>query len=525
MNRGIAVSSALAALLLVGFGPQAEPKKPASSGSIDSAISKKAVLGEDGEFLRRLMFDLVGYPPSGEQVKAFMADAGANKRVAKIDELLATDDFADLWGRMYAEVFFGDYHNVTMDTMPKLSKASSSRIVKDFINWFKMKLHKDAPWTDVVGAILDARGKDEGDPALAYKLAMFNEEGAVSEFATRVGRNFLGIRLLCAKCHDHPFDQWTVEHFYGLAAFNARVRTRGYGNSAEKDAIDHVELSYKDDGEVMIDPVKIDSDVVGKSKQSGVAKPFFLFGGMAPPGPGVDRIKFLVPMMTGKANKQLPKMLVNRTWGWLMGRGIVHPVDDFTARTSKTSLSGLLDSLTSDAQSHATSMKHVIRAICNSQAYQLSCAADGTLVKVDFSRATVKQLTGEQLLNAVQVATKGKPDRNTGQVLQMVNSLFPAGAVWCETTPLPGTARQALLLRNNTEIQGWIASGGVLSKIKSGAGSVEDKVDEMFLAGLSRKASDPEKARYVAFIAAHSNSGFEDAYWTLLNTTEFVTRH
>jgi hypothetical protein len=109
-------------------------------------------------------------------------------------------------------------------------------------------------------------------------------------------------------------------------------------------------------------------------------------------------------------------------------------------------------------------------------------------------------------------------------VLQMVGSLFPAGALWCETTPLPGNARQALLLRNNSEIAGWI-NGPVLQGIKSGAGSLEYKVEEMFLAALSRLPDESERARYAAFLQGHPGQGFEDAYWTLLNSSEFVTRH
>jgi hypothetical protein len=107
----------------------------------------------------------------------------------------------------------------------------------------------------------------------------------------------------------------------------------------------------------------------------------------------------------------------------------------------------------------------------------------------------------------------------------MVASLYPAGTIWCETTPLPGNARQALLLRNNAEIQGWISNGGVLAAIKSGSGSPEEKVDAMFLAALSRPATPAEKSRYTAFLTAHSGSGWEDAYWTILNSAEFVTRH
>ncbi|MFN3485515.1 MAG: DUF1553 domain-containing protein, partial [Planctomycetota bacterium] len=288
---------------------------------------------------------------------------------------------------------------------------------------------------------------------------------------------------------------------------------------------EHVEIKYADEGEAMINDVEIDSDIVKKSKSGGVAKPVFLFGGQAPPGPGVDRVKILVQLMTNKANTQLPRALANRAWGWLFGRGIVHPVDDFAVRRNKPVVNGVLDALARDLVQNNYSVKHVVRAICNSQAYQLTCEADGTYTKVDFSRGTIQQLSGEQLINSILVATKGAPEKNVGRVVQMVQSLFPAGALWCETTPLPGNARQALLVRNNQEIMSWISGGGVLSRIKSMSGTEEQKVEEMFLAALSRKPTDTEKARYAAFIKQHPGSGYEDAYWTLLNSTEFVTRH
>jgi hypothetical protein len=526
MVHAKAGAGVLLLLFLLGSGIDTSAQQAGTTTAQPGGSSKTIVGGkcDDGEFLRRVMLDLVGYPPTGEQTKAFIDDTTPNKRAAKVDELLNTDEWADFWSRLFAEKYFGNYHSVTMDTMPKLSGAASSRIVKDFIRWFKMKLQKDRPYTEMVAEMLDARGSDEGDPALAYKLAMYNEEGAVSEFANNVARHMLGIRLLCAKCHDHPFDNWTVEHFYGLAAFNARQRARGYGNSGEKDAVDHVEVKYADEGEAMINNVEIDSDIVRKSKSGGTAKPVFLFGGMAPPGPGVDRIKILVQLMTGRGNTQLPKALVNQVWGWLFGRGIVHPVDDFNQR-NRPVIGGVLDSIASDFASNKYSIKHLVKSIMMSERYQKNCAADGVYAKVDFSRGTVKQLNGEQLINSIQVATQGKPGRNIGQVLQMVQSLYPAGAIWCETTPLPGNARQALLLRNNSEVAGWIRSGGVLSKIQSMQGSLEDKIDEMFLAALSRRALDAEKARYKAFIEQHPGTGFEDAYWTLLNSTEFVTRH
>jgi hypothetical protein len=162
-----------------------------------------------------------------------------------------------------------------------------------------------------------------------------------------------------------------------------------------------------------------------------------------------------------------------------------------------------------------------VKAICNSGAYQRGCSSDTAVTKVTFSRANVKQLNGEQLLNSIKVATQGRPERATTQTMEMVQSLYPAGAIWCEVTPLPGNARQALLLRNNSQVMSWI-NGPVLQKIKS-IGDVNEKVDAMFLSALSRVASDSEKKRYGAFLSGQGS--VEDAYWTLLNTTEFVTRH
>jgi hypothetical protein len=497
---------------------QVEAKKP----SLTVSVSKKVPVCDDGEFLRRVMLDLVGYPPNLDQVKAFMADQEPTKRIAKVAELLNTDDWADYWSRRFMEVFFGNYHKVTMDTMPKVSDAAAARIVADFQKWLKMKLAKDRPWSEIVAEMLDARGSDEGDPALAYKLSFFNEEGAVPEFANNVSRHLLGIRLLCAKCHDHPFDQWTVVHFYGLAAFNARVRARAFGGSGQKDSADHVEVKYVDEGEVMINNVEIDSDIVKKSKAGGTAAPIFLFGGAAPPGPGVDRIKILVPLMTGKGNTQLRKAVANRVWSWLFGRGIVNPVDDFSFRNK--AVIGALEPMVSDMIANKDSIKRLVMGICCSDAYQLTCEGGGG-GKVDFGSGSIFPLNGEQLINSAQVATKGRPDRSTGQQMQMVASLFAAGAIWCETTPLPGNARQALLMRNNSEIMGWIGGGGILSKVKGASGGIDGQLDDLFLAVLSRKPRDTERARYKKFIETHPGSGWEDAMWTLINSAEFVTRH
>ena len=526
MARAKVGAGILLLLFTLGGGVNSAPddaQKPSVCSTLDSAVKSisgykdEAPLADDGEFLRRVMLDVVGYPPNLDRVKAFMADTNPNKRVQIIDDLLQTDDFADLWARMFAEVFFGNYHDVTMDTMPKLGKPSTQRIVNDFLKWFKLKLSKDTPYTEIVSQMIDARGTDEGDPALAWKLSFYNGEGQAIEFANGAARQLLGIRLVCARCHDHPFDKWRVEDYYGLADFIYRQKARGYGNGSEKDSVDHVELKYADDGDIMMPNLSGSKGAIVNLSNGGAATHTFLFGGMA--GKNDDRMKVLAMFMTNKANTQLPRALVNRVWGWLMGRGVVHPVDDFNLKNTALS-KPLLEALVRGMIDNKYSIKWVIKAICNSNTYQRGCSSDSAVTKVTFSRANVKQLNGEQLLNSIKVATQGRAERATSQTMEMVQSLFPAGAVWCEVTPLPGNARQALLLRNNSQVMNWI-NGPVLQKIKS-IQDMNEKIDTMFLAALSRSATESEKKRYSAFLAAGS---IEDAYWTLLNTTEFVTRH
>lgn len=520
-------SLALLCLLGVSAAPQEGPRKPAASTAIDTGVkaipgylaASQSPVADDGEFLRRLMLDLVGYPPTAPQVRAFMADPSEGKRLAKIDELLATDDFSDYWTRLFAEVYFGNYHDVAMNVGPVLSKAASARIIGDFIQWFKQRLQKDSPYSETVSAMLDARGSDEGDPALAYKLSFYTGEGPAIEFANGAARHLLGIRMVCARCHDHPFDVWTDEDYFGLADFLYLQRAKAEGGDAT--AAEKVRLTYDEgDSHIVIPDLHIKNDVVKQSK-TGPAKTQFLQIVEAPKGS--DRMKMLAGYMTGKKNPQFSRALVNRVWSWLLGRGLVNPVDDFTQRNLPLS-KGVMNSLARDFSDSKSSIKHLVKVVCASDTYQRSCGGDSAYTRVDFSRGMVRQLNGEQLVNALRVATGGSPARDIPVTLQLVSSLYPAGAVWTETTPLPGNARQALLLRNNAEIMGWIG-GSVLSAIKAGPGSVEEKVDEMFLAALSRKADDPERTRYASFLKVHPAQGYEDAYWTLMNTSEFVTRH
>jgi hypothetical protein len=346
-------------LLLTQAAPQ-DPKEPAPL-TITVPLRDRTKIDDPG-FLKRLTRDLWDAAPTEADLKAFAADPDPDKRKKKIGQLLADDRFADFWARRFGEAFFGDVAKANMDRIAGLAPAAAARIERDFVAWLRDQLGRDRPWSEIVSETITARGKTESNPAVGYKLSFFRGNGFPVELAAGLSRHFLGIHLACARCHDHPFDQWTVVHFYGLAAFAAREKAEAYGTEG------HVELGTVGSGEVLIDPIAIDSEIVKKSRSSGEAKPIFLFGGEAGPG-DEDRLKVLAPLVTGRGNTQLRKALANRAWSWLMGgQGIVNPVDDFHFRNK--ALIGALEPMTSYLISNNDSVKALVRGICGSDAYQ-----------------------------------------------------------------------------------------------------------------------------------------------------------
>ncbi len=353
---------------LVGRIPRAVPAEPA----------------DDATFLRRVMKDLVGDAPGEREVAVFEADPDPKKRARKVDELLVDGRFAVLWARRWMEVLFvplergrttgflpvpggssvpcswppdatlnagpatwGD--RVTMDLIPGLPRSARTRVVDRFEAWLRDQIRKDRPWGEVLSDMIAARGKTEDRPELAYKLSFFRGQGFPLEFAKGMTKQFFGVRLYCAGCHDHPFDRWTADHFYQTAAFAARERGRAYGTS-----VVHAELSRADEGEVAL-------------PGGGPARPAFLFGGQA--GPEEDRMETLARLLGSKPDRQFARALANRIWSWLLGRGIADPVDDFSLRFKPVSVP-LLEALARATIENGHSIRFLVRTICATRLYQ-----------------------------------------------------------------------------------------------------------------------------------------------------------
>jgi hypothetical protein len=312
----------------------------------------EAPIVSDETFLKRVFKDLLGDAPSAAEIRAFVADGAPDRRSRLVDRLLDDDRFAEFWSKRFSTAFFGDLERPRPLKILDKPEGIELRLVQGYQAWLRNKLMKDTPWTQVVSETLDARGTSQGDPALGYLLSFHRGDGAPVEFAQGVARDFLGIQLYCARCHDHAYDRWTYDQFYSLAAFMARQEARG----ADGDVV----VRYAGQAEV-------------KDPTGNIAEPRFLFGGVAQRND--DRMKVLGRLMSQKGNTQLPRALANRVWGWLFGAGIINPVDDINLK-NKAVAPVVLAVLVRDQIETNYSLKRLVRVICATKSYQRASPED-----------------------------------------------------------------------------------------------------------------------------------------------------
>jgi hypothetical protein len=493
------------------------------SRKIDSALKKKDwTLASDGEFLRRVYLDLVGTIPTLSETRAFLADTSPTKRQDVIEKLLATEAHADLWARIWATILFGNYYDIRANIGGKnVVNKVIRKAMDDFRKWLRDHIAKDSPWQTIVAELIQAQGKLSENPILIYKTAAYYEGEAYLNLADSMSKSLLGMRISCARCHDHPFDRWTQEDYYGLAAFFVRMRARpapsGGKMGQDNNDTDDVEFGEEMKGELSM------------PETSKMMRPKFLFGGAA--GTQEMRLPALARFMVMKENSQLPRNVVNRVWAWFMGRGFVEPVDDFNMQ-NKPASGSLMEELVKGFVGNGYSLRFLFRAICNSEAYQRASAGTGTEV---FANTGYRQLTGEQLFKALVTAAytpETMVDFSNKDVLRgwagfrdQLRPVFGADNNWTEVTPLPGNTRQVLLLRNGPTVDGALKSGeGLMGRLQ---GTTEQKIETIFLAVLTRPPTEDETKRYAAYVKERGDDrdAYEDAIWTLLNSAEFILRH
>jgi hypothetical protein len=473
-----------------------------------------SALCTDEEFFRRIHLDAIGTLPTPEETRAFVADHSPDKRKRAIDRVLDRPEFVDFWALKW-----GDLLRINRDQLNEKGMWS-------FYNWVRGELRDNKPVDEFVRDIVTAEGSTftEG-PANYYRVA--NNPLDWSETTAQV---FLGVRLQCAKCHHHPFEKWSQDDYYGMAAFFVRLGTKA---SQEFGLFGRETVVFLRPTGEQTHP-----------RKGGVVKPHPLDGPvMEDP---FDRRRKLAEWLTAKGNPFFARNLVNRFWGYLMGRGLVEPIDDLRA-TNPASNPELLDALASDLVAHRYHLKHLLRTIMNSRAYQLSSAVGpgnaADVANVFCARYTVKRLTAEQLADAVDFAT-GTQEKYPGlplgtRAIQLpdsrVRSFFldvfgrPPRQVTCECerTVQPNIA-QALHLLNGDFLNGKIAAptGRIETLFKAGK-PAPAIIEELYLVTLSRRptAAELHKAQDWMARAATPREGAQDLLWVLLNSREFLFNH
>ncbi|MGH7140472.1 MAG: DUF1549 and DUF1553 domain-containing protein [Pirellulales bacterium] len=474
-----------------------------------------ADLCDDATFLRRVWLDVCGLLPPPDEVRRFLADAAADKRERKIDELLDKPQYADFWAMKWADRLGCNQRFV--------GKTGAIK----YHAWIRHQIAANVPEDDFSRQLLTASGGNYGNPpASFYRLPRTPEDRA-----EQVAQVFLGVRIGCARCHNHPGERWTQDDYYGLAAFFARLRYR-----------DGPFFNHIYDKEETILPVR--SGELAHARTGTIMRPKPLGAVVAEVPPEADRRERLAEWLLAPENPFFARAAVNRVWGQLFGRGIVEPVDDFRA-SNPAAHPELLDWLAADFAARDFDRKYLIRQILRSRVYKLAATTNATNADDDryFSHAAVRLLGAEQMLDAIAQAT-GVPEKFSGFPLGLRAVELPDGeyfhrflaafgrparalACACERDS-ESNLGQALELIGGEAIEAQLrAPEGRISRLLSGELASAAMIDEMFLATLSRPPSDAERADLIARLdsAADRRAVSEDIMWALLNHQEFLFQH
>lgn len=502
---------------LIGFINEQVRKGWAENGMVPSGPAV------DGEWLRRVHLDLVGHVPDLETTEAFVADKSPDKRFKVIENLLNDPGYVR--------------HFTTIWTNLLIGRATPQNISRPALQKFlRNSFGKNRGWDKIVVDLLTAEGHYEENGATNFLLSHLNE-GAVPATALSA-RLFLGIQVQCTQCHNHPFNDWKQNSFWEFNSFfkqAQRVEHREYNEKTGRMDFSYFELTRADfEGPVFFER---------RNGVMEVAYPKYNGVEVSPEG-SIDRRKELASIIVSGEKTQLAEAAVNRMWGHLFGYGFTRPVDDMGPH-KVPSHPELLDRLAREFVKSGYDLKQLVRWICNSEAYNLTSRfSDGNL-KDDpaagetpmFSHLYIKSMTVEQVYDSLLVATNAHKTASGGweqaesrrqQWLQQFVQTFGTDEN-DESTSFDGTIPQALMMMNGELIQNALkdAQGSTLHSVLTSPAKPADKAKQLYLATLTRVPSERElkTANMVMKNARSPLEAFQDLYWALLNSNEFILIH
>ncbi len=500
----------------------------ALSRAIDRALETRwqkqsvtpAPLSDDAEFLRRVCLDVAGRIPPVSETREFLSKTDLEKRRALVDRLLASPAYANHMTDVWTELLVPE------------AKASfqSGFFAGDFRVWLRKEFSDGTGYDKIVRELLTVpvtSGQLAFNPGNAQTITpsafafVAAKDGKPENLAASASRLFLGIRLECAQCHNHPFAKWTRDEFWGMAAFFAGVQRQGNG-----------------------DAIFQGTEVAGRHEiempgTKRTIKASFLDGRDVDWSGNASSRSKLAEWLTSRDNPYFARAAANRVWSHFFGVGFIDPVDDMGANV-EASHPELLDLLADQFAAHEFDLKYLIRAITSSRAYQLSSAggSPSTTVYRLFDRMPVRGLSAEQLYDSLVMATGLNKEAPPQQFVFANNGLRGEFLERFASQDERATDRQTSILQALTLMNGRLVDDATNVERGATLQAVADsyfldtagRIETLYLAALTRRPRSEELERLVPYVerggpTLNSKKAFADVLWSLLGSAEFVFNH
>ena len=463
----------------------------------------------DEVFLRRIFIDLTGMLPSVEEYKTFIANKSADKREQLVKELMERKEFSELWVLKWAELL-----------QIRSSNQVSYKATLLYYNWLQDRIARNVPLNQWVQELLGANGGTFNNPVTNY----YQNETDILKVTENVAQVFMGMRIQCAQCHNHPFDRWTMDDYYGFAAFFTQIGRKGTDDPRE------LVVFNSGSGEI--------NHPLGGRRMA----PKYL-GGEVPDVVGKDRRGLMAEWLASPKNPYFATNLSNMVWTHFFGVGIINEVDDVRV-SNPPSNSELLQELGKKFTEYNYDFKRLVKDIVLSNSYQLSTQANASNESdtKNFSHSSIRRIKAETFLDCISQVTETKNkfpglplgaravQIADGQVSNYFLTTFGRATresvCSCEVK-LDPTLSQSLHLLNGDATTQRITQGNLIGKLLTDKKTPEEILNEIYVRCLSRMPSADEKTKVLALVNAEKDKKqvLEDAFWAVLNTREYMFNH
>lgn len=508
-------------LIVLKRNPDFQPTPVPTEHFIDRYVVTKlndlkvspSQLSGDEEFLRRIHLDLIGLQPTADEVRQFTADAKPAKRIAVVDTLFARQEFVDHWSLKWGDLFQNSRVRLTEPAMYA------------FREWLRSAVASNMPMDEFTRRLLTSRGGAADDPASAY----YSISKDTNDTIERVAQVFCGVRMLCARCHPHPMENWTQADYYGLHSYFNQVATKP----------DQRFPGVPNTRSVVL---QLGTSFSTNPRTGQLQPPRYLGGGEPTLSAETDRRPDFARWLTARENPHFARSLTNRVWSYFFNRGIIDPVDDL--RTTNPPINPeLLDALTKDFIDHGFDVRHLMRTIVSSQTYQRSSIPNDSnrIDTMNFSHSIPRRVPAEALLDSLVQAT-GVRENFGGAPGGFTAAQLPDAEVTSEFLSLFGKPKrmeacecerdndsnmlQALHLINGNSILRRVTDGNSrVAQLLKQHGTNEPLVEDLYLWALARRPTSQEilvASKHFESYGMDRAAAAQDLMWALFNSRDFL---